>query len=94
LHEDADLRAYQNADPSSAGLLWLLEPILVEAWSGLWDVEHWAGRWADCDSAVAVERAAIHLNLIRSKLLQQIELRHRQARGISDRLRAEVGINY
>lgn len=89
LHNDGDLRRYVGGDDSIMGFYWLLEPPLVDAWSGMWSVDYWVSRWDGCDRETAVDRADKHLNVIRSKVLQQVDSRLRQALAAMSELERE-----
>lgn len=89
LYDRDDLARYAGGDVAVVGLNWLLTPQLLAVWYGMWDAPFWVGRWRGVDAGEATALTARHLNLVRSKVLQQVDVRLRQAQAQVRDLNAE-----
>lgn len=78
LHGRSELRGYVGGD-SPIGFYWLLEPPLVRHWSGMWGIELWVERWRRANRAKGMASASTYLSVVRSRVLQQVDLRLREA---------------
>jgi len=89
LYNQGDLSRYAGSGSEFVGLNWLLTPGILELWYGMWAPEFWASRWRGRSLRDAKQAMAVHLNLVRSKVLQQTDLRLREAHMALWRLDAE-----
>ncbi len=78
LHAEGDLSRFVTPDTTHSGLNWLLTPQRLELWSEMWDTEFWTARWRGKNQAQARRLAEIHLNMVRSQVLQQSDRRIRE----------------
>ena len=79
LHNEGDLAFYAGGNLQYVGLNWAVTPQLLEAWHGMWSSSFWVSRWKGTSSEEAKRAIAIHLNLIRSKIMQQTDQRIKES---------------
>ena len=78
LHAEGDLSHFVTRDTTYSGLNWLLTPQRLKLWSEMWDTAFWTDRWQGQNQAQAMRLAEIHLNMVRSQVLQQLDGRIRE----------------
>jgi hypothetical protein len=77
-HAEADLSPFATPDTRYAGLNWLLTPERLELWYEMWDTGFWVEGWRGQSPSDAKRLAEIHLNLVRSQVMQQSDRRIRE----------------
>jgi hypothetical protein len=75
---EAELSRFAIPDTRYAGLNWLLTPERLELWYEMWDTDFWVDRWQGQSPSDAMRLAEIHLNLVRSQVMQQSDRRIRE----------------
>ena len=78
LQAETDLSRFVTPDTRYAGLNWLLTPERLELWYQMWDTDFWRVRWHGRGASESMRLAEIHLNLVRSQVMQQSDLRIRE----------------
>ena len=78
LHDQGDLSRFTAPDITYSGLNWLLTPERLELWYEMWNTQFWTGRWLGLAQPEAMRLAEIHLNMVRSQVLQQLDGRIRE----------------
>lgn len=86
---DMDRAVAEAAQDPRCGLYWSVTPPVLSQWETMWDQDLWQARWDGAGSDDAWNSASQHKVTIRSIVVQQVDMRIREAQSLERQLRAE-----